>query len=97
MNRTHRISQRTEVSYYANSTRKKRLPAAHEESSQSSKTPKEGTPSATGLGILLNATRDEDREERQVRALEFIAHFLDRIELQLERVADAIELAMLED
>ena len=47
--------------------------------------------------VFVDATRDEDREERQVRALEFIAHFLDRIELQLERVADAIELAMLED
>jgi hypothetical protein len=43
--------------------------------------------------VFVDATRDEDREERQVRALEFIAHFLDRIELQLERVADAIDLA----
>ena len=43
--------------------------------------------------VFVDATRDEDREERQVRALEFIAHFLDRIELQLERIADAIEFA----
>jgi hypothetical protein len=47
--------------------------------------------------VFVGAPTNEDREERQVRALEFIAHFLDRIELQLERVADAIELAMLED
>lgn len=47
--------------------------------------------------VFVEAPANEDREERQVRALEFIAHFLDRIELQLERVADAIDLTMLED
>ena len=47
--------------------------------------------------VFVDARMNEDREERQVRALEFIAHYLDRIELQLERVADAMELVTLEE
>ena len=47
--------------------------------------------------VFVDAAMDKEHEERQVRALEFIAHYLDRIELQLARVADAVEFAMLED
>jgi hypothetical protein len=47
--------------------------------------------------VFVEAAVSEDREERQVRALEFIAQFLDRIELQLERIADDIEMMILQE
>lgn len=40
---------------------------------------------------FIEAAVAEDNEERRTRALEYIAHYLDRIELQLERIADSIE------